>query len=48
VVFNDATLEAIASSKPKTRVALGRVPGIGPVKLDRYADVLLKIVNENA
>jgi DNA helicase-2/ATP-dependent DNA helicase PcrA len=47
VVFSDATLEAIASSKPKTRVALGRVPGIGPVKLDRYADVLLKIVNEN-
>jgi DNA helicase-2/ATP-dependent DNA helicase PcrA len=48
VVFSDATLEAIASSKPKTRVALGRVPGIGPVKLDRYADVLLQIVNENA
>jgi DNA helicase-2/ATP-dependent DNA helicase PcrA len=48
VVFSDATLEAIASSKPKTRVALGRVPGIGPVKLDRYADVLLKIVDENA
>lgn len=47
VVFSDATLEAIASSKPKTRVALGRVPGIGPVKLDRYADVLLKIVTEN-
>jgi DNA helicase-2/ATP-dependent DNA helicase PcrA len=47
VVFSDATLEAIASSKPKTRVALGRVPGIGPVKLDRYADVLLQIVDEN-
>ena len=48
VVFSDATLEAIASSKPKTRIALGRVPGIGPVKLDRYADVLLQIVHENA
>jgi DNA helicase-2/ATP-dependent DNA helicase PcrA len=48
VVFSDATLEAIASAKPKNRVALGRVPGIGPVKLDRYADVLLQIVNDNA
>ena len=46
VVFNDATLEAIASTKPKTRAALGRVPGIGPVKLDRYADALLRIVGE--
>ena len=48
VVFSDATLDAIASSKPKTRVALGRVPGIGPVKLDRYADALLRIVKEAA
>jgi DNA helicase II / ATP-dependent DNA helicase PcrA len=48
VVFSDATLEAIASSKPKTRGALGRVPGIGPVKLDRYADALLRIVKEAA
>jgi DNA helicase II / ATP-dependent DNA helicase PcrA len=47
VVFSDATLDAIASSKPKTRVALGRVPGIGPVKLDRYADALLRIVSES-
>ena len=46
VVFSDATLEAIASSKPKTKVALGRVPGIGPVKLDRYAEALLRIVSE--
>ena len=48
VVFSDATLEAIASSKPKTRGALGRVPGIGPVKLDRYAAALLRIVSEAA
>jgi DNA helicase-2/ATP-dependent DNA helicase PcrA len=48
VVFNDATLEAIASTKPKTRAALGRVPGIGPVKLDRYAEALLRIVKETA
>jgi len=47
VVFSDATLDAIASSKPTTRVALGRVPGIGPVKLDRYADALLRIVKEH-
>jgi DNA helicase II / ATP-dependent DNA helicase PcrA len=47
VVFSDATLDAIASSKPKTRVALGRVPGIGPIKLDRYADALLRIVSES-
>ena len=48
VVFSDATLEAIASSKPKTRGALGRVPGLGPVKLERYGDTLLRIVSEAA
>ncbi|HRO02970.1 MAG TPA: HRDC domain-containing protein, partial [Terricaulis sp.] len=41
VVFSDATLAAIAQSKPQDFVALGRVPGIGEAKLKRYgADVL--------
>jgi DNA helicase-2/ATP-dependent DNA helicase PcrA len=44
VVFNDATLEAVASCRPTSRTALATVPGIGPVKLERYGDTLLELV----
>jgi DNA helicase-2/ATP-dependent DNA helicase PcrA len=44
VVFHDATLEAIANRKPRDRCDLADVPGVGPTKLDRYADEVLAIV----
>lgn len=44
VVFSDATLRDISSAKPQSRAALSRISGIGPVKLDRYADAVLAIV----
>lgn len=44
VVFNDATLVAIASRRPRSRRALLDLPGIGPVKVERYGDELLSVV----
>ncbi len=44
VVFHDSTLAKIADSKPRTRLELLDVPGIGPAKLDRYGDEVLAVV----
>lgn len=44
VVFNDRTLEAIASAKPRTRDELLALPGIGEVKVSRYGDDVLRLV----
>jgi superfamily II DNA helicase RecQ len=48
VVFHDTTLAAIASARPRTRVALLTVPGVGPVKAERYGDAVLSLVGEHA
>ncbi len=45
VVFTDATLQAIAETKPADPDALATVPGVGPAKLERYADQVLALVN---
>jgi DNA helicase II / ATP-dependent DNA helicase PcrA len=44
VVFHDATLAAIAGMRPSTRDQLAHVSGVGPAKLDRYADEVLAVV----
>ena len=44
VVFHDATLHAIAERKPADWADLAGVSGVGPAKLERYADEVLKIV----
>jgi DNA helicase-2/ATP-dependent DNA helicase PcrA len=44
VVMSDAHLRAIAERAPTTLVALARCPGIGPVKLERYGDDILAVV----
>ena len=44
VVFHDATLAAIAEELPSNRAALASVSGVGPTKLERYADEVLEIV----
>ncbi len=44
VVFHDATLAAIAEERPDSRAALATISGIGPTKLERYADELLEVV----
>jgi DNA helicase-2/ATP-dependent DNA helicase PcrA len=47
VVFADATLEAVAARRPRTRGDLASLSGIGPVKLERYGDALLRVVREH-
>lgn len=44
VVFHDATLAAIADERPRSRAALACISGVGPAKLERYADEVLEVV----
>jgi DNA helicase-2/ATP-dependent DNA helicase PcrA len=44
VVFNDRTLDALASQRPTTEQALLAIPGIGPAKLESYGDELLDLL----
>ncbi|MBS2963052.1 HRDC domain-containing protein, partial [Actinocrinis puniceicyclus] len=43
-VFTDATLTAIAESRPADRAALAGIPGVGSTKLERYADDVLALL----
>jgi DNA helicase-2/ATP-dependent DNA helicase PcrA len=44
VIFDDKTLTEVASRRPTDKAGLLAVPGIGPVKLERYGDDLLAVV----
>jgi DNA helicase-2/ATP-dependent DNA helicase PcrA len=44
VVFHDATLAEIAVRAPGSRAELAAVAGIGPTKLDRYAEDILAVL----
>ena len=44
IIFHDATIEAIAASKPRSIAELRRVPGVGPTKLDRYGEEIIGVV----
>jgi ATP-dependent DNA helicase RecQ len=44
VILHDRTLDAIASSLPRSLEELHRLPGIGPAKLDAYGDTILSLV----
>jgi len=44
VIFHDATLAAVAEARPADREALMAVPGIGPLKVERYGEELLALV----
>jgi ATP-dependent DNA helicase RecQ len=43
-VFSNQTLEAIARARPNDIVSLGMLPGIGPVKLEKYGREIVEIV----
>ncbi|MES2002789.1 MAG: DNA helicase RecQ [Pseudomonadota bacterium] len=45
VVFHDSTLREIAAARPASLAELGRVPGIGAAKLERYGAAMLAIVS---
>ena len=42
IVFSDAVLRSMASLKPRTPGEMLRVPGVGPVKLERYGAAFLE------
>ena len=44
VVFHDTTLAHIAEAKPESRAELRSIPGVGPLKMQRYGEALLEIV----
>ena len=44
VIAHDATLAAIAETRPRTMAGLRRVKGMGPAKLERYGDEILSVV----
>ncbi|MDS1272554.1 ATP-dependent DNA helicase UvrD2 [Lipingzhangella sp. LS1_29] len=43
VVFTDATLQAVAERAPSDSRQLGRIPGVGAVKLERYGSAVLEL-----
>jgi DNA helicase-2/ATP-dependent DNA helicase PcrA len=45
VVFSDATLVAIADAHPASRIELARISGVGPAKLERYAEPVLAVLS---
>jgi ATP-dependent DNA helicase RecQ len=42
IVFSDAVLRAMATQRPRTPQEMLRVPGVGPVKLERYGAAFLE------
>jgi ATP-dependent DNA helicase RecQ len=44
VVLHDATLRELAALRPRTRGELAGIKGLGPVKLERYGDDLLAVL----
>jgi ATP-dependent DNA helicase RecQ len=44
VIFHDATLREMATSRPTTLRALGELPGIGARKLEAYGDAFLNVI----
>ena len=48
VVFNDKTLEEVADRRPTTMRSLADIAGFGPVKVSRYGEAILEMVQEHA
>jgi DNA helicase-2/ATP-dependent DNA helicase PcrA len=46
VILDDRTLQSVSDHRPSTRAALASLTGIRPVKLARYGDDLLQLVDE--
>jgi DNA helicase-2/ATP-dependent DNA helicase PcrA len=44
VIFPDATLHAVADTRPATQDALLALPGVGPVKVQRHGPAVLELV----
>src|SRR5690554_1315111 len=47
IVFSDASLEDMEYKKPRTRAEFAEISGVGEVKLEKYADDFLKVINRH-
>lgn len=45
VVFSDATLIAMVEARPTTAAGMLAVPGVGPVKLERFGGAFLEVIS---
>jgi ATP-dependent DNA helicase RecQ len=48
VIFHDSVLRDMASARPPTLAALGRITGVGARKLDAYGDAFLSVIRQSA
>ena len=48
VIFHDSTLREMASAKPRTIEAMGRIGGVGARKLEAYGDAFLAVIRTSA
>jgi len=48
VVFPDRTLAALAVNRPQSPNAMLAIPGVGPVKLERYGDRVLELIRRSS
>ena len=48
LILTNASLEQIAQEKPQTEAELKDIKGIGPVKLERYAEAILSLTTEHS
>ena len=46
IVFSDAALRGMASRRPRSEGELLQVPGVGPVKLERYGAAFLEALRD--
>ncbi|MGB3045480.1 MAG: DNA helicase RecQ [Xanthobacteraceae bacterium] len=44
VIFHDKTLIELAATRPASRSAMAKVPGIGDAKLERYGEAFLAVI----
>ena len=44
VVFHNTTLAEIAERQPSSLAELAAIPGVGPAKLDRYGEDVLRVL----
>ncbi|UUL82017.1 DNA helicase RecQ [Sphingomonas qomolangmaensis] len=47
VIFHDSVLREMASNRPATLAALGRVAGVGSKKLDAYGQAFLAVIKDH-
>ena len=48
MILDNKTLRNVATSRPRSSDALLALPGIGPVKLERYGAALLEVVGQHS